>query len=69
MVQSKDKEKKEGFVVKCKDTTINSTTEVKYLGIKIDETLSGSGIQDTVLKKCNGRKNTYTDKLDASLQD
>ncbi len=47
--------KKEGFAVKCKNTTINSTTEVKYLGIKIDETLSGNGILDTILKKCNGR--------------
>ncbi len=28
---------------------------MKYLGIKIDETLSGNGILDTVLKKCNGR--------------
>ncbi len=35
---------KEGFEVKCKNTTINSTTEVKYLGVKIDETLSGKGI-------------------------
>ncbi len=46
---------KEGFEVKCKSTTINSTTEVKYLGVKIDETLSGKGIIDTILKKCNGR--------------
>ncbi len=46
---------KEGFEVKCKNTTINSTTEVKYLGVKIDETLSGKGIIDTILKKCNGR--------------
>ncbi len=34
---------KEGFAVKCKNTTINSTTEVKYLGVKIDETLIGEG--------------------------
>ncbi len=47
--------KKEGFAVKCKDTTINSTTEVNYLGIKIDETLSGNGILNTILEKCNGR--------------
>ncbi len=46
---------KEGFTVKCKNTTINYTTEVKYLGIRIDEALSGSGIIDTILKKCNGR--------------
>ncbi len=58
--------RKEGFEVKCKNTTINSNTEVKYLGVKIDETLSGRGIIDTILKKCNGRKNSYTDKQDAS---
>ncbi len=40
--------KKEGFAVKCKDTTINPITEVKYLGIKIDETLSFNGILDTI---------------------
>ncbi len=45
---------KEGFEVKCKNTAINSSTEVKYLGVKIDETLSGKGIIDTILKKCNG---------------
>ncbi len=28
---------------------------MKYLGIKIDETLSGNGILDTILKKCNDR--------------
>ncbi len=44
---------KEGFEVKCKNTTIN-ITEVKYLGVKIDETLSGKGIIDTIFKKCNG---------------
>ncbi len=27
---------KGGFEVKCKNTTINSITEVKYLGVKID---------------------------------
>ncbi len=28
---------------------------MKYLGIKIDETLGGNGILDTILKECNGR--------------
>ncbi len=46
---------KEGFAVKCKNSTINSTTDVKYLGVKIDENLSGKGITDTIPKKCNGR--------------
>ncbi len=49
------KKNKEGIEVKCGNTVINSTTEVKYLGVKIDETLSSKGIIDTVLKKCNGR--------------
>ncbi len=38
-----------------KNTVINFSTKVKYLGVKIDETLSGKGIIDTVVKKCNGR--------------
>ncbi len=33
----------------------NSSTEVKYLGVKIDEILSGKGIIGTILEKCNGR--------------
>ncbi len=37
------------------NTEINSSTEVKYLGVKIDESLSGKAIIDTILKKCNGR--------------
>ncbi len=45
----------EGFVIKCKDTTIETVTEVKYLGVKIDEMLSGEGIIDTIVKKCIGR--------------
>ncbi len=28
---------------------------MKYLGIKIDKTLSGEGILDTIVKKCTGR--------------
>ncbi len=46
---------KEGFGVKCKDTPIDSVSEVKYLRIKIDETLSGDGILEITVKKCNGR--------------
>ncbi len=46
---------KEGFGVKCKDMPIETVTEVKYLGVKIDETPSGEGILDTLVKKCTGR--------------
>ncbi len=45
----------EDFEVKYKDTAIDSVSEVKYLGIKIDKTLSGEGTLDTVVKKCTGR--------------
>ncbi len=37
----------EDFEVKYKDTTIESASEVKYLGIKIDKTLSGEGTLDS----------------------
>ncbi len=45
----------EDFDVKYKDTAIESVLEVKYLGIKIDKTLSGEGTLDTIIKKCTGR--------------
>jgi len=46
---------KEGFGVKCKNTPIDYVSEVNNLGIKIDETLSGEGILETIVKKCTGR--------------
>ncbi len=45
----------EDFEVKYKDTAIESVSEVKYLRIKIDKTLSGEGTLDTIAKKCTGR--------------
>ncbi len=39
---TKQKVKKQRvFTVKCRDTTIKTTTEVKYLGVNLDNTLSG----------------------------
>ncbi len=37
---------KEGFAVICRDTTIKASTEVRYLGVNLDDTLSGEGILD-----------------------
>ncbi len=45
----------EDFELKYKDTAIESVSEVNYLGIKIDKTLSGEGTLDTIVKKCTGR--------------
>ncbi|MFV0264183.1 MAG: reverse transcriptase domain-containing protein [Kluyvera sp.] len=44
----------EGSGVKCKDTSIEFVSKVKYLGINFDETLSREGILETVAKKCTG---------------
>ncbi len=41
--------------MKYKDTAIEYASGVKYLGIKIDKTLSGEGILDTIVKKCTSR--------------
>ncbi len=46
---------KEGFAVKSRDTTIKTTTEVRYLGVNLDDTLSGEGILNTIVKKCSVR--------------
>ncbi len=43
------------FEVIYKGTTIKTAIEVKYLGVKTEETLSGEGIIDTIVKKCTGR--------------
>ncbi len=45
----------EGFTVRCRDTIIKTTTEVKYLGVNLDNSLSGEGILDNIVKKCSGR--------------
>ncbi len=45
----------EDFEVKYKDTAIESVSEVKYLRIKIDKTLSGEATLDTIVKKCTGK--------------
>ncbi len=54
MEQKKKTRNTEDFEVKYKDTAIKYVSEVKYLGIKIDKTLSGEGTLDTVVKKCTG---------------
>ncbi len=46
---------REGFEVKCKVKPKETVTEVKYLGVNIDETLTGEGILDTIVRKCTGR--------------
>ncbi len=45
----------DGFTVKCRDTTIKTTTKVKYLGVNLHNSLTGEGILDNIVKKCSGR--------------
>ena len=43
------------FEVKCGNTIINNVNEVKYLGLQIDNNLSGESAVMNVLKKANSR--------------
>ncbi len=45
----------EDFEVEYKDTATESVSEVKYLEIKVDKTLSGERTLDTIVKKWSGR--------------
>ncbi len=56
MPQNKNKQKNtEGFTAKCRDITIKTATEVKYLGVNLDNSRSGEGILDNIVKKCSAR--------------
>ena len=43
------------FSVKCNGKTINNSSSVKYLGVNLDNTLSGDSIASNVIKKASGR--------------
>ena len=45
----------ENFKVKCYDTIIESVTCVKYLGLNIDNFLSGENIVRSIVEKVNAR--------------
>ncbi len=55
MWNKKKKRNTEDFEVKYKDTAIKYVSKVKYLGIKIDKTLSGERTLNTIVKKCTSR--------------
>jgi hypothetical protein len=53
---SKRKLKKlKDFKISCKGHTIESTNSVKYLGVSIDNTLSGENIVNNIVSKVNSR--------------
>ena len=43
------------ITIKHKDTTINMTKELKYLGVILDPTLTFENRVNYIKKKCNGR--------------
>ena len=47
--------KVDNFYIKCGDTIINSVESVKYLGLNLDNDLSGVSIVNNILKKAGGR--------------
>ena len=46
-----------GFHIVCNDHTIDSTTSVKYLGLNIDNILSGEIVVNSFISKVNARLN------------
>ena len=56
---SKRKLKKiKDFSVTCHGQTINNKKSVKYLGVMLDQELSGEAIANVIIKKVNARLNT-----------
>ena len=43
------------FVITCQGSEIKPTNEVKYLGLHLDQTLSGERTVNSVVSKCNSR--------------
>ena len=43
------------FIINYAGQRINSSQVVKYLGLKIDSTISGDKIVDSIITKCNAR--------------
>ena len=55
------------FNIVCNGHVIKSSSQVKYLGLKLDNCLSGAEIVNSVVSKCNSRLNflyRYRDVLD-----
>ena len=50
------------FCVQYKGHCIQSTNKVKYLGVIIDNSLSGDSTVDSIVRKVNKRLNFYIDK-------
>ena len=43
------------FRIKCDDHVIDAVKSVKYLGLELDQTLSGESFANKIIKKANGR--------------
>ena len=43
------------FSINCNGMKINTSSSVKYLGVTLDNTLSGDSIASNIIKKANGR--------------
>ena len=43
------------FIVQCNGRTIKSQKSVQYLGVQLDNDLSGASIVNDIIKKVNGR--------------
>ena len=43
------------FIVRCGEIEVKNVNSVKYLGLQIDNDLSGTGVIESIINKCNTR--------------
>ena len=72
MFGSKRKLKRDhSFEVKCGEIKVNNVNSVKYLGLQIDNNLSGTSVIADIVKKCNTRLRflyRYNDMLNIEMR-
>ena len=59
--------KSSNFSVQCASHSIPAQASVKYLGIEIDQHVSGEKIAKYVLRKANARLSSFTDRASISI--
>ena len=59
------------FDVKCGEIKVKNVNSVKYLGLQIDNNLSGTSVIEEIIKKCNTRLKIlykYNDMLNLEVR-
>ena len=70
-IKKKTKKKANSFEVKCGEITVTKVNTVKYLGLQIDNNLSGTSVIEDFIKKSNTRIRMlyrYNDMLNLEMR-